>query len=92
MRPAPDFSRLSLDEVKSYIYDKPENINHLTDFFGNKNTPPNLQAGQSLTRQNLEAYQELAQRAINTGKDSLGVQADRIRQITTYLKGIRNDT
>lgn len=66
------FSNFSLDEVKARIYDKPDNINFLRYFFGNKNTPPDLQAGQSLTPGNLEAYQELAQR---------------IRQIKRYLSG-----
>ncbi len=80
-----DFSGLSLDEIKLWIYDKPDNINSLRDFFGNKNTPPDLQAGQDLTRDNLEAYQELARRIVNAGKDSTGVQAKRIQQINEYL-------
>lgn len=87
-----DFSKFSLDEVKRWIYDKPDNINFLRDFFGNKNTPPDLFAGRNLTRENLEAYQELAQRIINAGKDSIGVQAKRIQQVTDYLEGTQDDT
>ena len=85
-----DFSNFSLDEVKDHIYDKPDNINFLRDFFGNKSMPPDLQAGRHLTRDNLEAYQELAQRVIDAGKDSTGVQAKRIQQITDYLTGTEN--
>ena len=84
-----DFSALSLDEVKSWVYDKPDNINYLRGFFGNKNTPPDLQAGQNLTRDNLEAYQELAQRIVDAGKDSTGVQAKLIQQIVDYLEETR---
>ncbi len=80
-----DFSDLSLDEVKLWIYDKPENINHLREFFGNRNTPPNLVVGQNLTHTNLRAYQELAQRTVDAGKDLTGVQAKRIQQITDFL-------
>jgi hypothetical protein len=87
-----EFSKLSMDEVKSWVYDKPENIEHLRDFFGNKNTPPHLEAGQNLTRENLEAYQELAQRVIDASKDSLGVQASRIQQIIDYLEGAQDVT
>ena len=87
-----DFSDLSMDEVKRRIYDKPENISHLREFFGSKNAPSNLEAGQYLTPANLEAYKELAQRVIDAGKDSTGVQARRIRQIISYLEGTRNVT
>ncbi len=87
-----DFSTLSLDEVKSWVYDKPENIEHLREFFGNKNAPPHRDAGLNLTRENLEAYQELAQRVIDAGKDSTGVQARRIQQIIEYWKGTSNVT
>lgn len=82
-----DLGNLSKDEVKSQLYDKPENIGHLREFFGNKDTPPNLEAGQNLTRENLEAYRELAQRLINAGKDT-GVQARRIQQINEYLSNL----
>ena len=87
-----DFSDLSMEEVKRRIYDKPENISYLREFFGSKNAPPNLEAGQYLTQENLEAYQELAQRVIHAGKDSTGVQAKRIQQIISYLEGTRNVT
>lgn len=85
---------LSLDEVKETIYDKPDNINRLKEFFGNKNTPPVLEAGQYLTRDNLEAYKELARRIVDAGKDSTGVQAWRIQQIDSYLsaEGTQNVT
>jgi len=87
-----DFSNLSLDEVKAYVYDKPDNINHLREFFGNRNIAPNLAARQNLTRANLEAYQELAQRIVDAGKDSTGVQAKRIQQITDFLEGTQDVT
>jgi len=87
-----DFSNLSLDEVKRGVYDKPDNVNYLRDSFGNKNTPPDLQAGQNLTRDNLEAYQELAQRIVDGGKDSTGVQAKRIQQIVDYLEETQDVT
>lgn len=87
-----DFSNLSLDEIKLWIYDKPENINYLRDFFGNKNTPPDFEAGRNLTRDNLEAYQELAQRIVDAGEDSIGVQAKRIQQIADYLEGTQDVT
>ena len=87
-----DFGNLSLDEVKSWVYDNPENTNFLRDFFGNKNTPPNLAAGQNLTPENLAAYQELAQRVVDAGRASTGVQAQRIQQITDYLKGTQDAT
>lgn len=82
-----DLGSLSLDEVKRRIFEKPENINHLREFFGNKTTLPNLEAGHNLTRDNLEAYRELAQRITDAGKDSTGVQARRIQQISRYLAG-----
>ncbi len=87
-------SDLPLDEVKERLYDKPDNINRLKEFFGNKNTPPALEAGLYLTRDNLEADKELAQRIVDTGKDSTGVQAQRIQQIDSYLsaEGTQNVT
>ncbi len=45
-----------------------------------------------MTRENLEAYQELAQRVIDAGKDSIGVQASRIQQIIDYLEGAQDVT
>ena len=89
-----DLGDLTLDEVKERLYDKPDNINRLKEFFGNKHTPPILEAGQYLTRDNLETYKELAQRVVNAGKDLTGVQAQRIRQIDNYLSGggTLNDT
>lgn len=77
---------LTLDKVKERLYDKPDNIIRLKEFFGNKNTPPALEAGQYLTQDNLEAYKELARRIVEAGKDSSGVQAKRIRQINDYLQ------
>ena len=87
-----DLRDLPLDEVKRWLYDKPENISYLKEFFGNKNIVPNLAAGQSLTPENLAAYKELAQRVINAGKDSTGIQAKRIQQIDEYVnaEGARN--
>ncbi len=81
-----NLSDLSLDEVKERLYDKPDNIMRLKSFFGNKNTLPALEAGQNLTRDNLEAYKELARRIVDAGKDSTGVQVRRIRQIDSYLR------
>ena len=40
-----NLSDLSLDEVKERLYDRPENIIHLKEFFGNKNVPPVLESG-----------------------------------------------
>lgn len=87
-----NLSDLSLDEVKERLYDKPDNIIYLKDFFGNKNTPPTLESGRHLTRDNLEAYPELAQRIVDAGRDFIGVQAKRIQQITDYLEGTQDDT
>ena len=89
-----DFSKMPLDEVKRRLYDKPDNITHLKDFFGNKNIPPDLEARRYLTRENLEAYKELAQRIVDAGKDLTGVQARRIQQVDSYLsaEGVSDDT
>ncbi len=82
-----NLSDLSLEEVKEQLYDKPDNIIHLKEFFGNKNAPPALEAGQYLTQDNLEAYKELARRIVEAGKDLTGVQARHIQQINSYLIG-----
>ena len=87
-----DYTKLTMDELKGHIYDQPDNINHLRDFFGRVTKsgvqPPNIAAGKNLSRGNLEAYRELAQRIVDAGKDSTGVQARRIQQINDFLKGL----
>ena len=87
-----DYTKLTMDELKAHIYNQPDNINHLRDFFGRVTKsgvqPSNVAAGRNLSRGNLEAYRELAQRIIDAGKDSTGVQASRIQQINDFLKGL----
>ena len=88
-----DLTKLSMDEVKKIVYTVPDGVTRdiLSDFFGVVRStgvdPPNLAAGEYLTRESLEAYRELAQRLINAGGDASGVQARRIKQINDFLKG-----
>ncbi|MGO8673051.1 MAG: hypothetical protein ACLQVD_17040 [Capsulimonadaceae bacterium] len=52
-----------------------------TDNLNNFSTPPS-----GITKQTLQAYSEIAQRAINAGNDATGVQATRLKIIEKALQ------
>jgi len=52
----------------------------LKDFFKTGRIP------EGLSQRTLQLYKEIAERAIAAGKDQLGVQAQRLQQITSALK------
>jgi hypothetical protein len=45
---------------------------------------------QELTRQSLERYAEIARRAVESGNDKSGVQADRLALIEKALKVLKD--
>jgi hypothetical protein len=73
---------LTLNSLKEIIKGRATEL--LRQFF-----KPPYELPRGLTRQHLEAYREVAKRAIEQGKDTIGEQAFRLRLIEKALEALQ---
>jgi RHS repeat-associated protein len=77
-----DLKNATVDQLKQFTTNLPASPNRdlLSKFFKTGDLP------QGLSKASLEAYKELAIRAVEAGKDKMGVQAQRIEMINRILE------
>ena len=72
---------MSLNALKGIIQGRATQL--LREFFKTGKLP------EGLTRQHLEAYREIAKRTIEQGRDTIGQQAVRLKQIEKALETLK---